>query len=90
MAARDTTLCVVMASSVSDPVILPPGVNLVYGTSGNDNPLSGTIGRDAIFGYGGHDRLYGLGGNDSLEGGEGHDTLDGGSPCQDIHLGGLS
>jgi Ca2+-binding RTX toxin-like protein len=59
--------------------ILPNGVNLVYGSADNDNPLSGTAGRDAIFGYGGHDRLYGLAGNDQLEGGDGHDTLDGGS-----------
>ena len=41
--------------------------------------MGGTVGSDAIKGYGGNDKLYGYSGNDQLFGGFGNDVLYGGS-----------
>lgn len=41
----------------------------------DDNVLTGTSGKDTIFGYAGNDLLTGLGGADTIEGGDGFDIL---------------
>jgi Ca2+-binding RTX toxin-like protein len=50
----------------------------IVGTSGDDNPLSGTSGDDVIVGLGGDDLIQGGAGND-LMGGDGDDKLNGGT-----------
>ncbi|WP_028535295.1 retention module-containing protein [Paludibacterium yongneupense] len=64
-----------------------PAINRVSGSSGDDNVLAGTPGRDEIHGGRGSDTLTGLGGNDYLVGGGGDDMLDGGDG-NDILFGG--
>jgi len=54
------------------------GSGEINGTSGDDNPLSGTEFADTINGLAGDDNIFGLGGNDTLNGGDGVDTLRGG------------
>jgi PKD repeat protein len=50
----------------------------IVGTSGNDNNIRGTSGRDVIAALGGNDRISALAGNDIVCGGEGSDVIDGG------------
>jgi Ca2+-binding RTX toxin-like protein len=57
-------------------VVASSSVKIVSGTEGADT-LTGTDGRDLIFGLGGDDTLNGGNGNDFLFGGEGGDTLNG-------------
>jgi Ca2+-binding RTX toxin-like protein len=50
------------------------GLQLQFGTAGNDN-IFGTTGNDALYGLGGNDIITGNGGNDTFIGGTGDDTL---------------
>ncbi len=70
------------------PASVPPGYNVVVGTSGSDAALMGTPGDDAIFGLDGNDSINGLGGDDLIFGGAGNDRLDGGDG-NDTICGGL-
>jgi Ca2+-binding RTX toxin-like protein len=73
---------------VEPPVVVPVETfNLILGSRFRDR-LPGTIGNDAIFGFGsndvligrsGNDRLYGNTGNDRLYGSSGNDRLNGGA-----------
>lgn len=56
---------------------LPPGLNLIIGTDGDDE-LRGTSGDDLIFGLGGDDKINGRGGNDVIFGCGGDDEINGG------------
>lgn len=58
-------------------IALPPPINVINGTPGNDT-LLGTPGDDQINGFGGNDLLVGFAGNDILNGGDGIDVLLGG------------
>jgi Ca2+-binding RTX toxin-like protein len=57
---------------------MPPGWNVVQGTSGDD-VLIGTAGADILRGFAGDDILVGGGANDILCGGAGDDLLSGGT-----------
>ena len=60
------------------PVVVPEvRYNLILGSRFVDR-LPGTLGNDAIFGFGSNDRLLGRLGNDRLYGGDGNDKLFGG------------
>ena len=59
--------------------------NIVTGTSGNDNPLSGTVAQDIIYGLDGADYLYGYAGDDHLDGGADADRLYGGDGDDVLH-----
>ncbi len=59
----------------------------IYGTTGNDNNLTGTDLADYIYGNLGNDIAKGLGGNDRIIGAEGNDTLYGGAGDDEIHGG---
>lgn len=56
------------------PGNLPPGLNVIIGTDGDDH-LRGTSGPDAIFGLGGDDFIVGRGGDDFIFGCDGHDMI---------------
>jgi Ca2+-binding RTX toxin-like protein len=71
---------------ISDRVqVSPPSITCegqtatIVGTSGNDNNIRGTSGRDVIAALGGNDRINALSGNDIVCGGAGDDVVDGGS-----------
>jgi Ca2+-binding RTX toxin-like protein len=71
---------------ISDSVqVLPPSITCegqtatIVGTSGNDNNIRGSSGRDVIAALGGNDRISALSGNDIVCGGAGADTVDGGA-----------
>jgi Ca2+-binding RTX toxin-like protein len=71
---------------ISDSVqVSPPSITCegqtatIVGTSGNDNNIRGTSGRDVIAALGGNDRVSALSGNDIVCGGAGADTVDGGA-----------
>ena len=49
----------------------------IYGTAGNDNPLSGTSGNDSIYGLAGDDRIITNDGDDYVESGDGDDEVNG-------------
>jgi len=49
----------------------------IYGTAGNDNPLSGTSGNDSIYGLAGDDRIITNDGDDYVEAGDGNDEVNG-------------
>ena len=53
--------------------------NIISGTSGDDNPLTGTSGPDQILGLAGNDTIYGNDGDDDLQGGTGADYIDAGN-----------
>ncbi|NNE11440.1 MAG: hypothetical protein HKN41_04260 [Ilumatobacter sp.] len=57
---------------------LPPGLNLILGTDGDDE-LVGTNGNDLIVGLEGDDEIDGRGGDDVIIGCNGEDDIDGGS-----------
>jgi serralysin len=48
-----------------------------YGTSGKDNPLWGTTGKDSIYGLAGNDRIITDDGEDYVEAGDGDDEVNG-------------
>ena len=62
--------------SPNDPQI-PPGLNRVFGTDGDDH-LRGTRGDDLIIGLGGDDEIKGRGGDDLIFGCDGDDKIKGG------------
>ena len=65
---------------VSSPSITCEGQTAtIVGTSGNDNNIRGSSGRDVIAALGGNDRISALSGNDIVCGGAGDDVVDGGS-----------
>lgn len=59
-------------------------LQVVPGTSGNDDDISGTSLANRINGAGGNDTLKGLGGDDTLDGGIGNDSLLGGLGDSDL------
>jgi hypothetical protein len=65
---------------VSPPTITCDGQTAtIVATSGNDNNIRGSSGRDVIAALGGNDRISALSGNDIVCGGAGDDVVDGGS-----------
>ena len=55
------------------------GDDILYGNSGNDTNVNGSVGNDTLFGQAGADALNGGDGNDELTGGTGNDTVNGGA-----------
>ncbi|MDJ0771127.1 MAG: calcium-binding protein [Ilumatobacter sp.] len=60
-----------------DDPLIPPGLNLIVGTDGDDE-IRGTNGPDLIFGLEGDDEIDGRGGDDIIFGCAGDDEIDAG------------
>jgi Ca2+-binding RTX toxin-like protein len=71
-----TTTLTIAGQTRTQVSMLPRAVQV--GTAGNDS-LTGTAGKDGLFGGDGNDTVQGYDGDDGLYGGAGHDTLDGGA-----------
>jgi len=72
--SADATAAVAFDASTAPGITVPPTLNLVTGTNGDD-VLVGTIGDDSILADAGNDDVAAQAGNDIVFGGSGEDTL---------------
>jgi hypothetical protein len=78
------TITAILGDDVS---CCPAGINVIRGTSNNDQ-ITGTAGPDCILALGGQDTINGGGGDDVISAGEGDDIVHGGLGNDRIYGGG--
>ncbi len=75
--SNDLTTGTLSTSEGTD--IIKSDVEIVYGSSGYGDTMTGTANDNIFYGWGGNDTIDGGAGNDTIYGGDGDDTLIGGA-----------